>query len=609
MSMKRFLSLFLALSIAAAAYPMTAYAAEPEASPASPAAPSAAEPDPSEKESDSTPVPTVLVSRSEVRTPIRPGRKTEVTLTFRNLSKSTLRSPVAVISPSESLMVEGGSSSFQLSDIPGESSGTVTIKLQATDSISAAVQSLGVELKFTYDGASGPLQGSASDRVTIPAAVKSNEKHPQPLVIVTRSAVEPISPDQEFPVALSLENAGNTTMESVVASVSTSDSLILQNNTSTFVIKQIAPGKTEKLPLKLKAGKELTGSTQSISVDLKYNYDAGDEMAQGSSTERVNIPVNAAEAAEDGSVPNVVVSDFQFGESTVAAGGRFPLDFTLLNTGKRPVENMIVTVDGGDSFTVDGGTNTFYYEKIPAAGKQRQSIRMQALTTAKSGAQSISVSCKYEYVDGSKRSSATSEVRLSVPVMQPDRFQVNAPVLPDMIRAGEEVTLSLPYVNKGKEEVSNVETSIEGEVDTPSASQYLGNFDSGKSGNIGFIFTPREAGRTELTLKVSYEDANQTLRTLTFPVTLEVQEAFDADLELDDLPDEEPQSGFGLWFWLAGGAAVVLIGGGVIWMRRRKNAAQTELSHASDENWDDWDDLQEPSETESGSNNPEDDAE
>ena len=88
--MKRFLSLFLALSIAAAAYPMTAYAAEPEASPASPAAPSAAEPDPSEKESDSTPVPTVLVSRSEVRTPIRPGRKTEVTLTFRNLSKSTL---------------------------------------------------------------------------------------------------------------------------------------------------------------------------------------------------------------------------------------------------------------------------------------------------------------------------------------------------------------------------------------------------------------------------------------------------------------------------------------------------------------------------------------
>ena len=55
--------------------------------------------------------------------------------------------------------------------------------------------------------------------------------------------MEPISPDQEFPVVLSLENAGNTTMESVVASVSTSDSLILQNNTSTFVIKQIAPAK------------------------------------------------------------------------------------------------------------------------------------------------------------------------------------------------------------------------------------------------------------------------------------------------------------------------------------------------------------------------------
>lgn len=44
---------------------------------------------------------------------------------------------------------------------------------------------------------------------------------------------------------------------------------------------------------------------------------------------------------------------------------------------------MIVTVDGGDSFTVDGATISFYYEKIPSSREQRQSLRMQALTTAK----------------------------------------------------------------------------------------------------------------------------------------------------------------------------------------------------------------------------------
>ena len=607
MSIKHALSLFLALSIAAAAFPMTAAAAEPEPAPSGAAVPVSSEPDTPEKEPDSTPVPTVLVSRSEIRSPIRPGQSFEVTLTFRNLSKSTLRSPVAVLSPSDSLMVVGGSSSFQLSDIPGESSGTITVKLQATDTISSAVQSLGVELKFTYDGASGPLQGTASDRVTLPAAAKTSEKHSQPLVIVTRGALDPISPDQEFPVTLSIENAGNTEMENVVASVSTSDSLILQNSNSTFVIKKIAPGKAEKLPLKLKAGKDLSASTQSINLELKFSYDAGDEMAQGTASERINITTNNEETAESGSVPNVVVSDFQFGGNTVAAGERFPLNFTLFNTGKRAVENMIVTVDGGDSFTVDGGTNTYYYEKIAASGKQQQSIPMQALSTARSGAQSITVSCKYEYMDGAKRSSANAEVRLSVPVMQPDRFQVSAPVLPDTIRAGEEVTLSLAYVNKGKEEVRNVETAIEGDVDTTAPSQYLGNFDSGKSGNIGFIFTPRAAGHTDLTLKVTYEDANQTLRTLTFPVSMDVQEELDLDLDGDELMAEEPSQGPGIWIWLAGGAAVLLIGAGVYRLRAGKKAQETGIGSSPDDNWDDWNDLDDPDENAADSANPEDD--
>lgn len=86
-----------------------------------------------------------------------------------------------------------------------------------------------------------------------------------------------------------------------------------------------------------------------------------------------------------------------------------------------------------------------------------------ALPTAKSGAQPVTVLFKYEYVDGNKRAAATSEIKLSVPVVQQDRFQISAPSLPETCTGGEELVLTLNYVNRGKTEVSNVEATAVGE--------------------------------------------------------------------------------------------------------------------------------------------------
>ena len=56
---------------------------------------------------------------------------------------------------------------------------------------------------------------------------------------------------------------------------------------------------------------------------------------------------------------------------------------------------------------------------------------------------------------------------------------------------GEEAEISLAYVNKGKDDIANVEATVVGEgVDTPARTQYLGNITAGTSGNIGFALTP-----------------------------------------------------------------------------------------------------------------------
>ncbi len=51
---------------------------------------------------------------------------------------------------------------------------------------------------------------------------------------------------------------------------------------------------------------------------------------------------------------------------------------------------------------------------------------------------------KYEYVDGEKRTQASADIKISVPVYQPDRFQINAPTVPETVTVGEEAEILWP---------------------------------------------------------------------------------------------------------------------------------------------------------------------
>lgn len=163
-----------------------------------------------------------------------------------------------------------------------------------------------------------------------------------------------------------------------------------------------------------------------------------------------------------GPVPNIIVTNFTYGGDSVAAGADFNLDFTFQNMGQVAVTNMVITVDGGESFAIAGGTNTFYVDALWGGYAMTQSVPMQALASAKSGAQPVTVNFRYEYVDASARSSSQSDVKISVPISQPDRFEISDPVVPDQVIAGQENTVTMEYVNKGKGDIANVEATMEG---------------------------------------------------------------------------------------------------------------------------------------------------
>lgn len=516
--------------------------------------------------------------------PIEAGQEMDLTITFRNLGGARLRSPVATFTPSDSLNIVGGTSSFVLDDINSKKSGSVTLRIRANSTIPSPNQSLGVELKFNYDNNVSLVQGSITDKVSIPAL--GRESVPQPPVLVTRSALgKPIFPGQALDVTVSFQNAGTTKLVSPVATVTPSDSLVVLNETSTFLLPDIAPGATGSITVRVKALQEISSTNQSLGTELKFGYDNGGMLTQATVSDRVNLAATPP-SKTDTPVPNLVIQKFSYGEGSVPAGGKFPLGIVFQNTGTVKVENVVVTVDGGESFTMDGSTNTFYYKTLGAGSSQTLTVPMQAVPASKSGAQSIGVSFKYEYLDGEKRTPSTADIKISVPVYQPDRFQINAPAVPESMTVGEEAEVTLAYVNKGKDDIANVEATVEGDgVDTPARTQYLGNITAGTSGTIGFALTPTAAGETEIVLKISYEDADQQVQTRTFPVKLQAEEMIPMDGGPDFI-DEEPTGGIP-WLWIGLGGAVLAAAAVVVILRKK-------ASRSAEGSWDgSWEETEE----------------
>ena len=532
---------------------------------------------------ESIPQPVVIVTRSPMDTPIAPDETREMKVTFQNAGTTKLVDPVVSVSPSESLMLLNDVSTFLLSDLEPGKSAAITLKVKAAKTIASTTQSIATELKYGYDNGTTLTQATASDKVNIPA--QARESVPQPVVLVTRSAVnKPISAGETMSLTVTFQNAGAVKLISPSASVTLSDSLILLNDTSTFLLPDIEPGQSASISLKVKAAAEISSTTQSIATELKYSYDNGETITQATASDKVNVSANAT-LKSDTSVPNIVIRSFSYGGPSVAAGSKFPLSFTFENTGKVAIENVVVTVDGGDCFTMDGSTNTFYYNGLAAGGSQSQEVPMRTVPTSKSGAQNISVGFKYEYVDGEKRSQASADIKISLPVYQPDRFHINAPSVPESVTVGEEVEVLLSYVNKGKDDLANLEATVEGEgVSTPARTQYLGNVTAGTNGNIGFAITPEQEGEIKLVLKISYENGDQQVQTREFPITLRADEIPPPDdYSPDDLPPEE--GSFPVVPVAIGAGAAVLVAAVVLIVRKKKAAA------AADTEWSDWNDA------------------
>lgn len=431
-----------------------------------------------------------------------------------------------------------------------------------------------------------------------PVVPETPDPIPAPMALMSRNEMEtPMKAGEIRTITIFVKNIGTSVMKSPLITFSASDSLFLPGTSSTLQMKDIYGGKTESVEIKVQALDEISNVSQYLEMKLDFRYYNNVTMADGSSSGRVTIPAEVKKKKEekpeepevviDSPVPNLIINGFNYGGSAVAAGSEFGLSFQFVNTSSTlPVENVVVTLEGGEGFTINGGTNTFYFEKIGKGGSKSVSVPMKVQSDVKNGAKPVNVSFKYEYVDNSKRIPVSSQMQITVPVYQPDRFEITYPAVPVMVYTGEETSITMNYVNKSKTSILNVEAILEGNVETYTPVQNLGNMEPGKSGTVAFAVTAREAGQAEFTIKFTYEDGNGDVKTREFPVTMTVEEMIMEDPGMYDpmpMPEPEPQTNWKLIGGAAAAAAAIIF----LIVRKKKKSA---VLKKETEMWNTWDD-------------------
>lgn len=460
----------------------------------------------------------------------------------------------------------------------------------------------GKQLAFTiyYEGNGGGYQdgNTVPVRECVPYTEPTPAPEPTPEVIPEPRAVfnsdgtsTSIAAGETKTITVYIQNAGTTAMRDPILTLKSSGSLLIMGSQD-YMLDDIRAGRDTAVTVTVKAPDKIEAQMQTIDASLSFYYDNGTQLTGGSASGSVNVLSTVTKDTKDeetiaSPTPIVILSKYNYGGSSVAAGSSTNLSFSFTNTSKTiKIENVMVTVTGGQDLMLNGSTNTFYFESVAASGSKTVTVPMKAAQLISASAQDVKIDVTYEYVDQNARKSGNATLSLSVPLYQPDRFEMSEPTSSYTGYVGEETSLTIDYVNKGKSAINNVEATISGDIDTPTAYQRVGTIDGGKNGTIAFAVTPQLEGENQVKIVITYEDSNGNTKERVFEATVEAMAYEPADPGMDDpgMIDPEPAHTFPWKYVIITLVVIAIIA--LIVLRARKKKAKQKAEQAL---WDKWD--------------------
>ena len=397
-----------------------------------------------------------------------------------------------------------------------------------------------------------------------------------------------IKAGEGFNLTLTVANTGNTPCENVKVTLDglATEGITVNGGMDTQTIQNIAAGGTGTVTFSLLSSKEMVTGNHSLTANA-----ACGEIT-GSAKIFVAVEGKPAESdkEEDGpkaSTPRVVIDGYTFttldeegnpaeeNSQSVEGGKTFRLSLNLKNTSTAAaVENLKMTISSvaddttGGVFTPANSSNTFFISKVGAGQSFSEVIDLLVKADAPPKSYGLQVSVSYEAVLNNERVTVDDSETITIPVTQPDRFEVEDVQVWGPVYFGESINPTVNYVNKGKSSIYNLSIRVEGtNFTTGEPSSYVGNVESGNGDYYEASLNPEAVGMVEGKFILSYEDAAGNLKEVEKPFSVEVIEMENPDPGIDVGPVEpiEPEStGMPVWGWIligvgVAGAAVVTI--------------------------------------------------
>ena len=493
---------------------------------------------------------------------------------------------------------QGDSTYYPQAPSAGEDGTTYTVNLKHLTYTGDDARTLKFTIYYTNKDGEGAYQdGSVIIRECVPYTEPKPEPEPTPETIPVPRAVfnsdgmvSAIAAGETKVITVYIQNAGTTAMRDPILTLKSSGSLLIMGSQD-YMLDDIRAGRDTAVNVTVKALDKVESQMQTIDASLSFYYDDGTQLTNGSASGSVNVLSAVSNDGQNEDIasptPIVILSKYNYGGSSVAAGSGTNLSFSFTNTSKKlAIENVMVTVTGGSDLMLNGSTNTFYFDSVAAGGSKSVTVPMKAAQLISASAQDVQIAVTYEYVDQNARKSGSAALSLSVPLYQPDRFELSELKTSYTGYVGEETSLTIDYVNKGKSAISNVDATISGDIDSPTPYQRVGTIDGGKNGTIAFAVTPQLEGENQVKIVITYEDSNGNTKERVFEATVEAMAYEPADPGMDDpgMIDPEPASTFP-WKYviIAVVAALIVL---LVVLRIRKKKAKKKAEQAL---WDKWD--------------------
>ena len=520
----------------------------------------------------------------------------EVTVTLYLYRTDGKKDSISLIRSVDSF--QGDSTYYPQAPSAGKDGTTYTVNLNHLTYTGDDARTLKFTIYYTNENGKGAYQdGSVIIRECVPYTEPKPEPEPTPETIPVPRAVfnsdgmvSAIAAGETKVITVYIQNAGTTAMRDPILTLKSSGSLLIMGSQD-YMLDDIRAGRDTAVNVTVKALDKVESQMQTIDASLSFYYDDGTQLTNGSASGSVNVLSAVSNDGQNEDIasptPIVILSKYNYGGSSVAAGSGTNLSFSFTNTSKKlAIENVMVTVTGGSDLMLNGSTNTFYFDSVAAGGSKSVTVPMKAAQLISASAQDVQIAVTYEYVDQNARKSGSATLSLSVPLYQPDRFELSEPKTSYTGYVGEETSLTIDYVNKGKSAISNVDATISGDIDSPTPYQRVGTIDGGKNGTIAFAVTPQLEGENQVKIVITYEDSNGNTKERVFEATVEAMAYEPADPGMDDpgMIDPEPASTFP-WKYviIAVVAALIVL---LIVLRIRKKKAKQKAEQAL---WDKWD--------------------